>query len=64
MLTEKLVRAEFLWIQNLHQRLRVLGEGGREHNHLVVLAHSLEEVLHSWSYLDVNLTYLALNLDR
>ena len=64
MLAEEFVPAVTLWVQLLHQGLGVLRQTGGEHNQLVVLGHTVEELANARSDEDVNLTDLALDLDR
>lgn len=64
MLTEKFVDAHLLWVEFLHQRVRIFGETSCEDNELVMFVHSLEELGDEGSHEDVDHTDLAVDLDR
>ena len=63
-LPEEFVGAESFWIQLGHQWLGILGQTGSENDQFVVLAHSLEEAGYTRPNKNIDLTYLALNLNR
>lgn len=63
MLPKQFIVTEALWIKLGHQRLCILGQRCCEHDHLKVSAHSLQELLDSWSNKDVYLAYLTFDLN-
>lgn len=62
--SEKLVRTETFWIQLSHERFSILRKTCGEDHHFVVLTHSLKETGDSRSDQNVDLAYLAFDLNR
>ena len=62
-LSEEPLRCNSLRIQDVHQRNGILGQTGREDDHLVVLAHLLDELLAARSHKHVDLAFAPLNVN-
>ena len=62
-LSKQFVRAETLWIKLSDQWFRIFWKTCSEYNHFIVFTHSLKEAWNTWSYQNVNLANLPLNLD-
>ena len=64
MLAEEPIRAQLLGVKSIQERIRILGQTGREDHQLVVLAQSFQELLAARPHVNVNGKLLALHADR
>lgn len=63
MLSIELISTLFVRIQNVAKRCCIFGETRCENDHFIQFAHPLQELLDTWSYENIDLTNLALNLN-
>lgn len=63
MFSEEPHGAKLVWVHLIHEWVCVLAEGSCENDKFVVLRHHSQEVVHTWSLFNKDVTHVSININ-